>query len=329
VKKIIDGINVLGIIGLSKNSGKTTTLNAILNLYPDEKIGLTSIGLDGEDLDQVNFLPKPKIYVKKGMVIATASECLVDANAQYNVLEHIKMPTALGDVLIVKIISDGYMIIAGPTTNKELNQVISSIKKYVDKIFIDGAFNRMTFANIKLIEGIILAAGAAENPNMDKTISKTKMIVDFFNLEKSHHLKSTPKASLIIHSSFGLNTFNDKKIETLKKVLTEINNDIDWIYIKGAVTSKYIDLFTHKTIKKFSLICDDPTKLLISQKEYSNILKLKINVSTIYTCPLLCVTINPFSPSGNHYNEKEFMDEMKKAVDVEVYNVMKMEEEHV
>jgi hypothetical protein len=329
VKKIIDDINVIGIIGLSKNSGKTTTLNAMLNFYDDIKIGLTSIGLDGEDLDQVNFLPKPKIYVKKGMVVATAAKCLEDTKVIYKILEKTKMQTALGHILIIEIILDGYMVIAGPTTNNELNQVILSIKKYTDKIFVDGAFNRMTFANIKSIQGIILAAGAAENPIMKKTISKTKMIVDFFNLEKSRHLKTIPKASLIMHSSYGLHTFNDKKIETLKKALKDIDHDIDWIYIKGAVTSKYINLFTHKMVKKFSLICDDPTKLLISQNEYVNIQKLKINISTIYKCPLLCVTINPYSPSGHHYNDKEFMDEMKKAVDVEVYNVMKMEDKYV
>lgn len=329
MKRIIDKKNILGIIGLSKNSGKTTTLNAILKLYHHVNIGLTSIGLDGEDLDQVNFLPKPKIYVRKGMVVATATSCLVASKAEYRVIEHTNMPTALGHIQIVEILTDEFMVIAGPTTNKELNQVIFLMKKHVSKIFIDGAFNRKTFANIKLIDGIILAAGAAENPVMSKTISKTKMIVDFFNLKKSVQLKKIPKASLIVKSSFGLYTFNDKKIETLKNVLKDINHEIDWIYIKGAITSKYIDLFIKKTVKGFSLICDDPTKLLISQSDYTNISKLKIDISTIYTCPLLCVTINPYSPSGNHYNEKEFMNEMRKAVDVEVYNVMKMEEEHV
>lgn len=329
MKKIIDQIDILGIIGLSKNSGKTTTLNAILKLYQDIKIGLTSIGLDGEDLDQVNFLPKPKILVSQGMVVATAANCLKATKATYKILEHTKMPSALGHILIVEIITDGYMVIAGPTTNKELNQVIKLMKKYVDKIFIDGAFNRRTFANIEVIDGIILAAGAAESIDMDQTIKKTKMIVDFFNLKKSYQFKRIPSASLIVQSKFGLYNFNNKKIETLKKILKTTNTEIDWIYIKGAITSKYIDLFTQKMMMGFSLICDDPTKLLISQHEFINMTKLKIDISTIHTCPLLCVTINPFSPSGNHYDEKEFMNEMRKAIDLPIYNVMKMEEEHV
>ncbi|MCD4827509.1 MAG: hypothetical protein K8Q99_07020 [Acholeplasmataceae bacterium] len=327
--KIINQVQTLGIIGLSKNSGKTTTLNAILKLHKDKKIGLTSIGLDGEDIDQVNFLPKPKICVRPKMVVATATTCLEASKVDYKVLEKTNMQTALGNVYIVEVLTDGHMIIAGPTTNKELNDVVDLMKNYVDKIYIDGAFNRMTFASIDLLEGIILAVGAVESPIMSQTIDKTKMIVDFFNLKKSHDLKEIPEAVLIIQTMNKQYKYSDKKIETLKQELSHIDDELDWIYIKGAVTEKYSNLFTRKMIGGFSLICDDPTKLLISQKEYLNIKKLKIDMYTINECPLLCVTINPYSPSGNHYDEKEFLDEMRKALNIPVYNVEKMEEEHV
>ncbi len=329
MKRTIDDVDTLGIIGLSKNSGKTTTLNAILNLYQNLRIGITSIGLDGEDLDQVNFLPKPKILVKRGMVVATASGCLEASKVNFQVLEMTRMRTALGHIEVVEILSDGFMVIAGPTTNKELNQVIRLMKKRVDKIFIDGAFNRMTFANIELIDAIVLATGAAESPIMSRTINKTKMIVDFFNLNKSYRLEEIPEESLIIQTTFHKHTFDNKKIGTLKHAFTEINDKIDWMYIKGAITPRYIEYFTQKMMSNFTLICDDPTKLLISQNDFLNLKKLNIDISTIHPCPLLFVTINPFSPSGNHYDEKAFMDAMKKAVNIPVYNVMKMEEEHV
>lgn len=329
MKRIIDGVDTLGIIGLSKNSGKTTTLNAILNLYQNLKIGLTSIGLDGEDLDQVNFLPKPKINVRKGMVVATASGCLEACNVNFETLEITGMRTALGHIQIIEILSDGHMMVAGPTTNNELNQVIGLMKKRVDKIFIDGAFNRMTFANIESIDAIVLATGAAEGPIMSQTINKTEMIVDFFNLEKSQHLTDIPEASLIIKSGSHHYTFDNKKISTLKHVLTDINEKVEWMYIKGAITPRYVELFIQKMIMDFNLICDDPTKLLITHSDFINVEKLKINMTTIHPCPLLFVTINPFSPNGNHYNDDEFIKQMRKAVDVPVYNVMKMEEEHV
>jgi len=329
VKNLIDNVNTLGIIGLSKNSGKTTTLNAIISMYDNLKLGITSIGLDGEALDQVNFLPKPKIYVKRGMVVATACGCLEASLVKYQVLSKTKMMTPIGHIEIVEILSDGHMVIAGPTTNSELNQVIKIMKKHVDKILIDGAFNRMTFANIELIDAIVLASGAAVSPIMSKTIEKTKMIVDSFNIKKSYRIEQIPSESMIIQTTFHRYAFFDKKIETFKHALSQINDKIDLIYIKGAITPRIINYFIEKMLMQFTLICDDPTKLLLSERDFSSLHKLNIELSIIHACPLLFVTINPYSPNGQHYDEELFKKAMMDAIDIPVFNVLKLEGKYV
>ncbi|MDX9691489.1 MAG: hypothetical protein RBT45_03475, partial [Acholeplasmataceae bacterium] len=144
MRKIVDAFKTIGIIGLAKNTGKTTTLNYLINLYKDRVIGLTSIGLDGEELDQINFLPKPKIYVRKGMIVATAEACLEDANITYRLIRKVDLFTALGPIRLIEVTSDGHLVVAGPTTNNELHQLLELMKPYDDKLFIDGAFNRMT-----------------------------------------------------------------------------------------------------------------------------------------------------------------------------------------
>jgi len=329
VKNLIDNVDTLGIIGLSKNSGKTTTLNAIISMYDNLKLGITSIGLDGEALDQVNFLPKPKIYVKRGMVVATACGCLEASLVKYQVLSKTKMMTPIGHIEIVEILSDGHMVIAGPTTNSELNQVIKIMKKHVDKILIDGAFNRMTFANIELIDAIVLASGAAVSPIMSKTIEKTKMIVDSFNIKKSYRIEQIPSESMIIQTTFHRYAFFDKKIETFKHALSQINDKIDLIYIKGAITPRIINYFIEKMLMQFTLICDDPTKLLLSERDFSSLHKLNIELSIIHACPLLFVTINPYSPNGQHYDEELFKKAMMDAIDIPVFNVLKLEGKYV
>ncbi len=329
MKNLIDNVDTLGIIGLSKNSGKTTTLNAIISMYDNLKLGITSIGLDGEALDQVNFLPKPKIYVKRGMVVATACGCLEASLVKYQVLSKTKMMTPIGHIEIVEILSDGHMVIAGPTTNSELNQVIKIMKKHVDKILIDGAFNRMTFANIELIDAIVLASGAAVSPIMSKTIEKTKMIVDSFNIKKSYRIEQIPSESMIIQTTFHRYAFFDKKIETFKHALSQINDKIDLIYIKGAITPRIINYFIEKMLMQFTLICDDPTKLLLSERDFSSLHKLNIELSIIHACPLLFVTINPYSPNGQHYDEELFKKAMMDAIDIPVFNVLKLEGKYV
>ena len=66
---------ILGIAGTAKNTGKTTTTNAILACLRKRGIAvfLTSIGYDGENLDNVTGLPKPKIPVEPGDIIATGT----------------------------------------------------------------------------------------------------------------------------------------------------------------------------------------------------------------------------------------------------------------
>ena len=47
--------NSLSIVGLQKNTGKTVSLNYVLDRLPIERkrIAVTSIGIDGETTDQV------------------------------------------------------------------------------------------------------------------------------------------------------------------------------------------------------------------------------------------------------------------------------------
>ncbi|MCR3905513.1 MAG: hypothetical protein NUK62_00595 [Tenericutes bacterium] len=327
--KSIDDVQTLGIIGLAKNTGKTTTLNAMLNVYNKYKIGLTSIGLDGEDLDQVNFLPKPKIHVKKGMIVATACACLEASDIPFKILEKTELMTSLGKVKIIEVLEDGTMVIAGPTTNRELHFLIEHMKKYVDKVFVDGAFNRMTFANIKNIDAICLATGASVSQSMIHTIEKTRRIVESFNLDKTKVFEEVPKESLIIKTDKENFHFFDKKLTTLHHIIQKINNDnINYVYIKGAITQRVIDYLIEYSIKNFVLICDDATKLLFSDVYFQYIENLNIKIEVIHQCPLIFVTINPFSPIGKHYDADLFLSEIKKVIKVPIYNVEK-EFDHV
>jgi len=46
----------ISFVGLQKNTGKTETMNYVLNRlcsYPNIKVGITSIGIDGEKSDLV------------------------------------------------------------------------------------------------------------------------------------------------------------------------------------------------------------------------------------------------------------------------------------
>ena len=73
--QMVQKYDSISIIGMNKNVGKTTTLNQILKEARGRiSLGLTSIGRDGEDQDLVTGAEKPKIYVERGTLIATAKQ---------------------------------------------------------------------------------------------------------------------------------------------------------------------------------------------------------------------------------------------------------------
>ncbi len=325
MKNYIDGVETLGIIGLAKNTGKTTTLNYLIDLYPNITLGLTSIGLDGEDLDQVNFLPKPKIVVHSGMMVATARVCLETTELEFRLIEKTGLFTALGEVDIIEVLREGTIVVAGPTTNHDLNILIHKLKHYVDKVFVDGAFNRMTFASIECMDAIVLATGASVHPVMEKTIEKTLRSVESFNLPKTQHVEAIPQYPLMIKTKKDIYHFVDKKIDTIRTLIEKLDEPIIYMYIQGAITPRLIDYLIESSTRDFELICDDPTKYLITEDHFAYLSKLNVRLSIIHPCPLLFVTINPFSPQGLHYDPELFLIELQKHLSIPVYNVKRME----
>lgn len=307
----------LAIIGLAKNTGKTTTLNACIDILPaSSTIALTSIGLDGERIDQMTCLPKPKITVTPGMIIATAEDPLKETSIMYDIITRTPFSTALGDIHLIRVKSQGTLVIAGPSTNQELNTCVTMLKDYSDIVLIDGAFNRKTFANIAHLDGLILATGASLHPRMEETVNTTQKIVDSFQFPKTTHDVSTSTACIK----------HDKKDKNLGYLLPPHKKTKEKIiYIKGAITPSVIDYFIEHHYKDFTLIITDATKLLLPQQYFTYIKKLHITIEVVRHIPLLCVTINPYRPTGESYDKDVFYKAMQTAITIPVINVQEKE----
>ena len=62
------GCRSLAVIGLVKNAGKTTVVNALM-ANCQHLFGLTSLGLDGERTDHLTGLAKPRIAPQGGVLV--------------------------------------------------------------------------------------------------------------------------------------------------------------------------------------------------------------------------------------------------------------------
>ena len=109
------GMATLAVMGMSKNTGKTVALNRLLACAAaeDVAVGLTSIGRDGEALDQVFSIPKPPVVVWPGALVATARDTLQRARARGKMIDGSGIDSPMGEIVFVKVLDAGDMEVAG------------------------------------------------------------------------------------------------------------------------------------------------------------------------------------------------------------------------
>jgi hypothetical protein len=326
VTEIFSGTQVIGIMGMAKNTGKTTTMNHLIKCFEGQRIALTSIGLDGEAIDQITYLPKPRIHVHQGMLLATAKACLSQADFTYDIIEEMPKKTALGQVLIIRATSDGHVLLAGPVTNRDLNTLVGRLMALgAEKILVDGAFDRKTFSGIALLDGIVLATGAAVSSDMETVIEKTKRVTDLYGFPKSLHEDESKDAPLAILKDGRWVTYPEKSPEYLKRIMSSLESPIHAIRLKKAITTQVANTLIESRNEHYDLIIDDPSKWVASNQSLKHFKALHVEVQVTRQIRLLMVTINPFSPKGASFDPMLFLKRSRQAIDHMVINV-KMED---
>ena len=154
----------LSLAGMCKNAGKTTVLNRILQDMgkKDVSLALTSIGRDGESTDVVTGTGKPRIYVREGTLFATAAGLLHNCDTTGEILRTTGIHTPLGEVVLLRARSDGFIDLAGPSMNQQLIELSAIFKAYgPEKILIDGAISRKSLGSRRVTEAVLLCAVAS------------------------------------------------------------------------------------------------------------------------------------------------------------------------
>jgi len=310
-------MKIIGVVGTAKNTGKTTTLSALMEegIKRGFKVGLTSIGYDGEEIDNVTLLPKPRLNVVKGSIVATSEQCLKTAQAKVRIIEQTNLSISLGDVFIAEITEPGLIVLAGPNKRSPLEDVLQKLKEKVDFILIDGAMNRIV--PLMSAEGLVFATGAARTTNLKKLAEEMYAIYEIFSYpsinretSKTNQIKKKYISENVviisrnnIKKELSISSILDKS--DAKSLISELSKEAEIIIIPGIVAQKPLEMIAKHLItlkRKFEIIFSNPTSLLVAGeplaiKKNLNILsKHKVSISYIWNLPILGVTINPFYP---------------------------------
>ena len=332
--KKLENIKIISIIGLAKNVSKTTTLNYIIRNIEDRfTLGLTSIGRDGEKYDVITELPKPQIFVKKGTYVVTAQQCFEDSEIKFEIIKKTGLNTPLGEIMILKALSEGYVVLAGPSINKHLLTICSDLRNLgCDHILVDGAFDRRAYATPLISDATILSTGASVSRNMKNVIDLTIHTIKLLNLEQEENLeiinisKGILKKSKvsIIDKTYSVNSLKvATALDAAQDIIENLDDNSQYVVINGAVTDKLLEDLMKSTqkYKGITFIVEDGTKLFLSEKTTKKFLKKGGILKVLNPINIIAITINPTSPYGYEFDKDNFLKSIQEELKIPVYNL--------
>lgn len=334
ILKYIEKYKVISIIGMDKNVGKTTTLNYVIEKARGKiSLGLTSVGVDGESKDNVTSTDKPLIFIPKGTIIATAKQCFLKSDITLEILSSTPFNTPLGNVIIAKALSEGYIELAGPSITSQMVEIRNKLGELgAQLVLIDGALSRKSTAIPELCEGVILATGAALSNNIDFVVNETAHRIKLLSLEVINDKEIINIADefknekiIIISKDYTHKILHvSTALSASKEILENINKETICILIRGIITNKLLlqIMESGKHCKNITILAENGTKLFVNSDILYRYMNTCGNIKVLYSINVLMVTCNPKSPFGYEFNNEEFIRKLKQKINLPILNVI-------
>lgn len=321
----IGSYSCVAVAGLAKNVGKTVTLNYLLreSHKANRKVGVTSIGIDGESVDQVTRTRKPEIRIYGGMLFATSETHYRSRLIEAEVLALSARSTSLGDVVTARALSDGKVLLSGPSDTVSLKREIEVMRQAgADTVLVDGAISRLSLASPAVTDAMVLATGAALAPGIPDIVAKTAFtcrLAALPEVEKDLQSRLEPLLSDVwaVDGEMRPRPLGLKSTLDLEGVKDKIFKYGDVIYTPGIVTDRFLRFLASRK-EAVTLIARDFTRLFVEPVTLGAFLGKGGELKVLRKSRLLAVTYNPVNPSGYSVDGVRLGDALRERIDVPV-----------
>lgn len=300
-----EDLQVLSLVGIAKNVGKTTVLNTFGTAWNDLQVGLLSIGVDGESQDAWSGRKKPEVRVPQGWMVATAGVCLQQERDAWEIIEGLPIDTIAGRVYIARANRDTSVKLTGVPTRQWASLCIERLKRHGNvKVIVDGAYDRKVMASPMWSDGLILVVGASFSPSLSPLLKEVKgwiaklllsSVGDEEEIYQLFHQQGT--CALRINEEWFPFTSHQWIQSGGKNIPIEDWKQATKLYFHGALTRRVLHQLQASgfigeiTIPDWTYLFDTPAK-----GSLPNQLHPKINV--LIPSNLLAVAVNSTSPDG-------------------------------
>ncbi|MBI9046071.1 MAG: hypothetical protein JEZ06_16380 [Anaerolineaceae bacterium] len=308
LRGIIKNHKTISFIGLERGCGKTSSFKSFLASSKDQILGISSIGTDhsaSHDNPEDNGL----VYIPQNTLVATARQTLSLCDPTKEILETTGVETPMGEVVLFKALSAGYVFLAGPSILADSIQIKQALfNAGAQSVMLDGAADRKSPALPQLSDGVVLTTNLFSD-QIEHTAEKIIHDVEILTLEalENRGLADICRKQILCPEPYFLIDENlnvhcpqsEEEKANLLYFIAHFDKKIRAIGLKGALTnSRLAPLLKAETnilkkIQQVPLVIEDPTKCFISSINRNVFMKNNLLLRVINPVNLLALCINP------------------------------------
>lgn len=310
------------VIGLCKNAGKTTAMRRLMGELEGECLGLTSVGRDGEQTDLVTGTEKPQLYVKRGDLFATARVMLSLCDVTLEVAALTGVSTPLGEVAVLRALSDGFVQLAGPSAAGQLPPLCRQFAALgAERVLIDGAAGRKSLA---WAGTALLCAGASLDRDMNLVTAETAHVCRLFSCKRP---ESAPLCAALdgCQARFALFRPDGEELELPTDeggtpAWTKLPREHCVLWIEGGVTDSLLKTLARRGAP-LTLAAADATHVLAGRGALEQFTRMGGRIQVRRELSIAAVIANPWSAYGWQFDPEQFGTALRRSAGLPVVDV--------
>jgi hypothetical protein len=319
----------VAIVGLAKNTGKTTALGVILRELEScgRAVGVTSVGRDGEERDVIDIrIEKPRVQLCAGSIVASTDALLRASAVAHELLQDTGMRTPLGRVLIVRLRAAGTVEIAGPSAVQDVRAVADAMLAHgAEQVLVDGAIDRRAASSPAVCDGLVMSTGATLHERVEEVVARTRDAVDLVRLPELRDERVRAQADLHTASILVGKSGEEPLVLHPRLLLSGEEQDIaqllaasaaaTHLVVRGALCEPFLGALLGATHgRPPQIVVSDSTKVFLGERGYEWYRRRGLQLSVLEPIDLRAVTVNPLAPRSHGFDSQELRSLLEAAI---------------
>jgi hypothetical protein len=311
-------------VGVAKNTGKTTTLNRLVEatVRTGRRLGLVSVGIDGEAADALSGTDKPAIYLPAGHWVASAGGALDRSSARFEYVDMLGFETPMGRACIARVIDAGEVCLAGMRHREDIRRARRALfERGVDRVFVDGAYGRMAAADGRLADAVVLSTGAVLDASIGGIVEQTRRFAGRLRLsgigrpiDRRMLERSVAEGRVLIRRGEAI---VDPEIESALVELGDradlLDEGVEAVAIPGVVSRGVVRALIDAPVDEATLLVAAPSSIQVDTETWQALADSQWRVEARHAVDLAAISANPVAVQGWRVDSGELVDALREA----------------